>query len=591
MSLVRILRGCGVACRRAAWSAGLAALLAVRSGPGFAAGTTAAGIMTEPMGARPLAMASSYVSLADDSLSLFYNPAGLGRVRRSQIASDFQQGLADTSLSSVYLARPFEHRGGLGLGVTRLDVGKVQVYNEDGSETTVKAQEDLLVSLGYGLATSPTEESWGRFGAGATFKYYQSTLVQQARASGWACDFGGLWETPWRVNLGASLANLGPGVGYSGGLGTGETAPLPRTLRVGADAYLPLPRSRERVLLALEFDKAVDQSLKTSLGLEYDIVRFLSLRAGYKLGEALGSFTTGVGLRLGAVRFDYGFGLMSAVNNRNSFSLSMEFGRTVERISSEEVESDRRERVSRFPDELFRQGQYFSATRVAEGSSWLPKSGETLQKIREWVSETLKQGQYSASNRFYYAAAYRSRFGGRPLRQVVADLEEALAHDMNNEELIEELGRGRKEAAKEEKKSVERAAELYQQALRRYEVGKYEAAITLLREALQRNSSHASALKLLDLAIQGSANAAMERVRRTSSAQASQTGRAKLSAPKEPVGDFDPKKAEQLYLEGLFAYSDKQYQKAVSLFQEALKYDPFHMRARNALERVRKDVR
>ena len=83
----------------------------------------------------------------------------------------------------------------------------------------------------------------------------------------------------------------------------------------------------------------------------------------------------------------------------------------------------------------------------------------------------------------------------------------------------------------------------------------------------------------------------MERVRRTSSAQASQTGRAKLSAPKEPVGDFDPKKAEQLYLEGLFAYSDKQYQKAVSLFQEALKYDPFHMRARNALERVRKDVR
>lgn len=73
-------------------------------------------------GARPTAMGGAYVSAGDDSLSLFYNPAGLAQLHQKEISSEYSKlfsGLSDGSnLSQTYLgyAQPVRWGGTLAVG-------------------------------------------------------------------------------------------------------------------------------------------------------------------------------------------------------------------------------------------------------------------------------------------------------------------------------------------------------------------------------------------------------------------------------------------------------------------------------------------
>ncbi|MBU1949760.1 MAG: hypothetical protein KJ970_02350, partial [Candidatus Eisenbacteria bacterium] len=49
-------------------------------------GTIGGQFLKIPMGARPVAMGSAYVSLADDANSVFWNPAGIARLSRTVLS-------------------------------------------------------------------------------------------------------------------------------------------------------------------------------------------------------------------------------------------------------------------------------------------------------------------------------------------------------------------------------------------------------------------------------------------------------------------------------------------------------------------------
>lgn len=104
------------------------------------------------MGARPKAMGSAYVSLADDANAVYWNPAGLARNRSTSVMATraWLYGLDD--LSNDYLAVAVPHPGGLSFGASWVRLGIDNIYSEDTLNLAFAAPAPLLKGLSVGIA-------------------------------------------------------------------------------------------------------------------------------------------------------------------------------------------------------------------------------------------------------------------------------------------------------------------------------------------------------------------------------------------------------------------------------------------------------
>jgi hypothetical protein len=89
-----------------------------------------------PVGARAAGMGDSYTVVADDSLSLYYNPAGMMHVRRPEVGTYYSRlfmGLDDKSeISRSFLGyvHPLKENRGR-VGVSYISLGLDSLYSED----------------------------------------------------------------------------------------------------------------------------------------------------------------------------------------------------------------------------------------------------------------------------------------------------------------------------------------------------------------------------------------------------------------------------------------------------------------------------
>jgi len=89
-----------------------------------------------PVGARAAGMGEAYTVVADDTLSLYYNPAGIIHVRRPELGTSYSRlffGLDDKSeISRSFLgyAQPLPHNWGAA-GISYLHLGLSGLYSED----------------------------------------------------------------------------------------------------------------------------------------------------------------------------------------------------------------------------------------------------------------------------------------------------------------------------------------------------------------------------------------------------------------------------------------------------------------------------
>jgi hypothetical protein len=158
------------------------------------------------MGARALGMGGAFTSIAEDTASLFYNPAGLALIESANLEG--------------YAARPFDVYNHLALGITapQLGIGMVQYGlqniskpNEFGNPTG----ETFSYLSRAGLIGGGTLRVPG-FALGATLK----ALIEDngpVRGSGWGLDVGVLYEqSGFRLGLVAGNV-LSDDVEYSNG--------------------------------------------------------------------------------------------------------------------------------------------------------------------------------------------------------------------------------------------------------------------------------------------------------------------------------------------------------------------------------------
>jgi hypothetical protein len=104
------------------------------------------------MGARPKALGSAYVSLADDANAAYWNPAGVVRDDRISLmlTNAWLYGVSD--LTNTYLAADLPRLGPVHLGASWVRLGIKDLYYEDTINLAVAARMPFLEGLSLGVA-------------------------------------------------------------------------------------------------------------------------------------------------------------------------------------------------------------------------------------------------------------------------------------------------------------------------------------------------------------------------------------------------------------------------------------------------------
>jgi hypothetical protein len=151
-------------------------------------------------------------------------------------------------------------------------------------------------------------------------KYLSSTLAEEESASTIAVDLGCLYQVPniEGVSIGLNLQNMGGGMKY-----IEEEDPLPFTIKVGG-AYT---KALENNILTISGDlnKPKELSARFNLGAEYLYNQVMAVRAGYKFGYDVDSFTAGFGVKINSYSLDYAFAPKGDLGDNHRISLGIKF--------------------------------------------------------------------------------------------------------------------------------------------------------------------------------------------------------------------------------------------------------------------------
>ena len=294
----------------------------------YAKSVTGVAIFNHSVGARQLGMADAAVGLSDDSNAIFYNPGGLSTLTSRELNAMYFDNIVDTRDEALSFVNPlqrgiFGRRAALGIGVKAYQGGSIEVIMADSlgnitSQRTMKAESDYMASVCY------AEEILKGVHLGAGLKYIRSTLVEDYSASTVSLDAGLLVETGIKgLSIGVSMLNNGGEMKF-----IEEGDALPQRTVIGA-GYRVKPADKVGLKLGCDYIKEKDDDSRVNLGLELGLANVVMLRTGYYTSSDLGSVTAGIGIRLGMIQLDYGYGLMEELGNLQRVAITMKWGNEV----------------------------------------------------------------------------------------------------------------------------------------------------------------------------------------------------------------------------------------------------------------------
>jgi hypothetical protein len=324
-------------------------------------GTTSAEFLTIGYGPAGIALGNSYVSMAHDISSLYWNPGGLSFMENNEVLFNYQPWLVDINTFFTAVGFVVPDYGTFAIGLIGVNYGDMKV-------TTVEMQQgtgekfnanDYAFYLSYGrkLAT------W--FGFGASVKYVRSSIWHTS-ASAFAIDLGVSINTPFfsptgselnGLKIGMSLSNYGTPLQYEGldlirsvdispdeagnykdsevNFSTGHWE-LPLIFRVGVSIQ-PIVTSQHQLALTADALHVNSNSESVNVGAEYMLtapgVGKFFLRGGYRalfMDDSEFGLTFGVGILKQffgntGIGFDYAYRDIGILGNINTFSISVAF--------------------------------------------------------------------------------------------------------------------------------------------------------------------------------------------------------------------------------------------------------------------------
>tara|TARA_Y100000816_G_scaffold214927_1_gene160130 strand:+ start:1794 stop:2864 length:1071 start_codon:yes stop_codon:yes gene_type:complete len=328
-------------------------------------GTTTANFLEIGVGSSGTAMGDAYVAVASDVSSIYWNPAGLSNVSKSSALFMIQPWLVDIDMLFAGGAMVIPRVGVIGLGITHLDYGEMDVTNlqyQDGTGERFGAS-DVAAALTF----SRKIVSW--FSFGSSMKYISSNIWHSS-ASAFAVDLGVLVNTNFfsftgqdkdGMNIGMSISNYGTRMKYDGidnyqpidisefeegnygdvaGQFRTSEWELPLIFRIGF-ALKPIVTNSVNLTVAADalHPNNNAESINIGASLDYKIPGFgkVSLRTGMKNGmngltkndEDLG-FTFGAGVEMfylgnKSLVIDYTYKTMGIFGNIQVYTVGVSF--------------------------------------------------------------------------------------------------------------------------------------------------------------------------------------------------------------------------------------------------------------------------
>lgn len=255
---------------------------------------------------RGAAMGEAFVAIADDASATYWNPSGLGHLGKRELTLQHNEWIADIRHDYLSVVLPMGGFGTMGVSLTALTMGAMEVLTVDDPNTTVR--EDTGTGTYFNASDFAVSFSFGRMftdrlAAGLSVKAVQQ-MIWDMQASGLALDFGILYNTGFKgLRIAASMSNFGGDIAYTGRQldivtdpfpdepGDYENVPvsyrttpfaLPLVFRFGL-AFNPIENEASRFTVALDLNHPNDNYETINLGLEYGYLNTLFLRTGYKM--------------------------------------------------------------------------------------------------------------------------------------------------------------------------------------------------------------------------------------------------------------------------------------------------------------------
>ncbi len=245
-------------------------------------------------GPRASAMGESFTGLSDDASAIYWNPAGLGRLKGHHLAVSHQEWFFGIKDEIGHAALPLGP-GALGLGLVYSGEPDVRYWDEDLRKFQEFDAWNAVLTAGYGFQVGDNYE----LGASLTGIYQD---LKFETGYGGAVDIGGVSHfVDDALSFGLALRHLGV-MSVGGGM-----EQLPMEGAVGAAFELDMFKLTVDAVFPM-----LDNNPNFRAGLEFQPLDLLALRVGYRTGpvdlSGLGLLTglcSGIGVTVGNFGLDY----------------------------------------------------------------------------------------------------------------------------------------------------------------------------------------------------------------------------------------------------------------------------------------------
>ena len=287
-------------------------------GPLYAQVLSGGETLKAAIGARQAGMGEMFTALSGDIHCQYYNPAGLADLASPVITSMYTSNIFENQEALIAGGLPVSWAGPGALAFSLVNAlgAKMEINHLDGTSENLISQNDYLATLGY------AQQFFPGFYVCANIKVLSSTLVEQYTATAVGVDLGILMHDAVLsgMNIGAALQHVGSEIKYDN-----EGDAMPTTLRMGI-AYQRVFQQEHGLRAGVDLLFPNDSDALQHIGVEYAWQSTLFLRAGYKLGYDLDTFTVGGGVNYQGIRFDYAFSGFTAGGNAHRIGLGYSFG-------------------------------------------------------------------------------------------------------------------------------------------------------------------------------------------------------------------------------------------------------------------------
>jgi len=276
-----------------------------------------------PVGARGTAMGGGLVANTQGVESMVWNPAGLTSGSQHEIFADYTSLYEDMNAAALGYSchTPWISLGAL---ISYFGYGVIERFDLDAYNNPIRTNQSiepfsLIAELVAAKSLSPA------MSLGVTTKFMQEDLVDKK-------FYFLAWDVGLQVVTGLEGLRVGAVVKN---LGQKKFAdfPLPMMTQIGAAYKIPLGFFQpDELVITLDGMLPQDQALKGALGLEYNLLEIVSIRAGYQTSDVRGAedfmagFSFGMGIKCREYSLHYAYLPDALIGDGHRITLLAQFG-------------------------------------------------------------------------------------------------------------------------------------------------------------------------------------------------------------------------------------------------------------------------